>query len=330
MSGKILVTGAAGFLGSHLIEALLERGRSVRAVVRSGGTPLPRDLAHRVELVEARLDEPGALDRHLGGVSVVYHLAGCYLPGNSGETLSQLRLANVEITRNVLNSALFAGVPRFVHVSSAAACGRCNEEVITEESGQPDGAYGLAKKESEQLFLTISSAKLRWTILRPTVVFGDREGLVVQLAGAIRSGRFVLLGNGGNFVNLIHVRGVINALLKVEAAESTCGKIYLLADRPIRFAELVEIIRDSVNAPPVRRLPAVLGWMGALACETVARLTGKKMPLSLNAVRFMTRSTEFSGAKLRLDAGIEPSVGVAEGVRKTLCGSASAPAAVPS
>lgn len=317
---KVLITGAAGFLARHLIEMLLESGRGVRAVIRPGGTMLAGALAGKVECVEADLTQSGVLDGLLSDVAVVYHLAGKYLPGDSSETLEELRRANVLTTRNLLESSIRAGVPRFIYVSSAAVCGRSREEVIREDNGAPDGAYGLSKWEAEELVRAVEPSRMNWTILRPTVVFGDNPaGLVMRLASAIRSGRFFLFGRGRNFVNLVHARDVAAMAGAVESVRVTSGKTYLLADQPVQFVELVEWIRQIV-APDkvVRRVPAVAGWVGAFACEFIGRLSGRKMPLSLQAVRFMTRSTVFSGERLRLETGIEPGMGVREGVRKLL------------
>ena len=321
MSGrKVVVTGAAGFLGCHLIAELIERDAEIRALVRPGGSRLPPEIADAVEEVEVDLCRSESLKKHFEGVELVFHLAGRYLPGKSDSLLEELRPSNVETTRNVVAASLEAGVSRFIHLSSCAAGEESGRELVTEDTGFPVTSYGISKKEGEKIFRDIPIDRMAWTIFRPTVIFGEhRENPITRMASAIRSGRFIVFGNGENFVNFIYAGDVVSALLQSAEADVTHGKIYQLADEPIHFSELIEIIRTSAGFPGViRRLPSFVGHFAGAACDVVSLLTGWKMPLSKLSVRFMTRSMIYSNAKLKSEAGIEPRSGVREGVERTI------------
>ena len=236
---KVLVTGAAGFLGRHLLGALCACDSNVLALVRPGKKGLEAHISPGMELFEGDLNDPRSLDGRLRQVDTVYHLAAKYLPGNSESTLRELRLCNVDTTRNLLDACLKQGVRRFIHVSSAAACERSGREHVDEDSGQPVSAYGITKRESEELLRSAPEGSIAWTVLRPTVIFGEHgEGPIVQLARAIQSGRFRLIGSGKNHVNFIYAGDVASAMLQMAELPIAHGKTYLLADEPARFREV--------------------------------------------------------------------------------------------
>lgn len=319
-SKTVLVTGAAGFLGRHLIAELSKSSAAVRALVRPGGSKLPPELAAGVEEVEVDLGQPESLKKYFEGVELVFHLAGCYLPGKSDSLTEKLRQSNVETIRNVVSASLGAGVRRLVHLSSAAAGEESGAELVTEATGFPVSSYGLSKKESEEIFEDVSVDRMAWTIVRPTVIFGEhRESPITRIESAIRAGRFIVFGNGANFVNFIYAGDVVSALLQATQVDATYGKIYILADEPIRFSELVETIRKAAGfSDAILRMPAFAGLFVGAACDVVSRWTGRKMPLSKASVRFMTRSMIYSNAKWRSETGIKPAFGIREGVERTI------------
>src|SRR5258705_9533581 len=140
-----LVTGATGFVGSHLVEELLERGWTVRCTVRS--TSKLRWLEGKsVETIRADLLEPASLAKAAEGVDTVFHIAGVL----RGENYAEYRRGNVEATRNILDAARKA--KRFLYVSSITACGPSPDgEPLTEDRPRaPISLYGRSKSEAEE------------------------------------------------------------------------------------------------------------------------------------------------------------------------------------
>src|SRR3989338_850721 len=319
-SNQVLVTGAAGFVGRHLIGTLLERGASVRALVRPGGSRLARNIAGEVEEVEADLGQPESLKKYFEGVDSVFHLAGCYLPGKSDSLTEELRQSNVETTRGVVSASLRAGVRRLIHLSSIAAGEKSGAELVTEATGFPVSSYGFSKKEGEKIFEDVSVDRMAWTIFRPTVIFGEhQEGPITRIKSAIRAGRFIVFGDGANFVNFIYAGDVVSALLQSTQIDATCGKTYILADEPIRFSELIEAIQKAAGfSGAIFRMPAFAGHLAGAACDGMSSWTGRKRPLSKASVRFMTQSVIYSNAKWKSETGIKPVFGIHEGLERTI------------
>lgn len=317
---KVLVTGAAGFLGRHLIDSLRKDGVFVRALIRPGGKRLPPEDEGYVEVVEADLCDPCSINGAFAGIDTVFHLAGLYRPGCSDALIAELRRVNVETTSNVVTASLSAGVRRFIHLSSAAACEDSGEELITEDTGKPITSYGVSKKESEEVLRGVPLGRMAWTIFRPTVVFGENaESPITRMAAAMQGGRFVVFGNGLNHVNFIYVGDVVSALRHAVDISATHGRTYILADEPLKFIELIEIIQRAAGLPGTpKKVPAWIGYVAGAGCDAVAGLTGLKMPLSIRAVRFMTRNVIFSSEKLKTDTGIQPVFGVRESVERTI------------
>ena len=183
----VLVTGANGFVGSHVVPALLGAGHRVIALVRDedGAEAVMRRLpdARRAD-VEVRLGDvtrPGTLAAALAGAEAVVHLAAVPRDWDGGQTL---RLVNTEGTRNVVAAMKAAGVDRIVHLGGLGV------------ADEPDLHFASSKARGMAI---VRESGLRWTILAPSLLFGPRDGFFNILAGLVRMspGIVPLTGNGG-------------------------------------------------------------------------------------------------------------------------------------
>ncbi len=170
----VLVTGASGFVGSHVIPALLDAGHGVLALVRDddGAEEVMRHLpdARRqsVEIRRGDVTRPGTLPAALTGADAVVHLAAVPRDWDGGQTL---RLVNTEGTRNVVAAMEAAGVERLVHLGGLGV------------ADEPDLHFASSKAKGMAI---VRESGLRWTILAPSLLFGPRDGFFNILAGLVR------------------------------------------------------------------------------------------------------------------------------------------------
>jgi nucleoside-diphosphate-sugar epimerase len=217
---RALVTGATGFVGSHLAEALRERGDTVTALARSARRaealgPLG------VAVVEGDLHDAAALARAVEGQDVILHVAGLVAARSEGEFLR----ANRDGTANLLAAAERAGIPRFVLVSSMAAAGPAprGRPLAGGEPPRPVTAYGRSKLAAEQV---VTAGRLPWTIVRPPAVYGPRDREILKVFRLARLGVAPVFGDGRQELTAVHGADLAAALVAAATAPAAAGKVY--------------------------------------------------------------------------------------------------------
>jgi nucleoside-diphosphate-sugar epimerase len=314
---KVFVTGATGFVGSELAAALVERGDEVVCLARR-----PERAAYvasrgaRVAL--GSLEDAASLAAALGGVEVVYHVAGLTAAASEREFLE----VNAEGTRRLIRAASDAapGLRRFVYVSSIAAVGPAPPgSRLTEESPcRPVTAYGRSKLAGEAVVR--GSAALRWTIVRPGVVYGPRDRELLRMFRIARFGFAPVFGPGRQEVSLVHVGDLARAIRLAGAEPRALGQTYHIAHpAALSQRELAGAIGRAVRpgrTPLVVPVPAAIAApivrvIGAVAAATGRRsvVSGDKLAEFL-APSFAT-SVEKAGRDLGWRAQIEPEAGLA-------------------
>jgi nucleoside-diphosphate-sugar epimerase len=221
---KVLVTGATGFVGGHLVQRLLARGDQVTALVRSTARAAPL-AARGVTLVEGNLANTAALHRATTDQDIVYHAAAVL----GASTEAELMAANHDGTRRLAEACVAAGrAARFVMVSSMAAGGPAQPGAPKRGAGddRPVTMYGRSKLAAE---VALREMPLRWTVLRPSVVYGpgDREGLL-PLFKAARWGIAPMFGDGSMEVSLVHVGDLADALVLAGVAPHLESQVYYI------------------------------------------------------------------------------------------------------
>ena len=194
------ITGATGFVGSHLLTAALAAGHPVRALTRG-----PQPPAEGVTWIDGALDRPEPLARLCEGADAVIHVAGLI----NAPDREAFDTVNVAGTAHMIDAARAAGLRRFVHVSSLAA----------REPGLSD--YGASKARSEQL---VAASGLDWTIVRPPAVYGPGDRETFELFKMARRG-LVALPPKGRF-SVIHVDDLAGLILTLLDAPASLGETY--------------------------------------------------------------------------------------------------------
>jgi NADH dehydrogenase len=257
----ILVTGASGFVGGHLVPALLGAGHRVVALVRSKRagdtvvTRLPPPDRANVELRPGDITRPVSLGAAVAGVDTVVHLAAIPRDFNRG---ADLRLVNTEGTRAVVAAMREGGVRRLIHMGAMGI------------ADDPELHYASSKAKAEAL---VAQSDLDWTILKPSLQFGAGDGFFNIIAGLVRlsPGLVPVPGDGSSRFQPIHTGDVARVAVAALADPTTIGEAYELGGP--RYWTYREITQEVMRALAKRRailpMPVVLIRLVAGSAELV-------------------------------------------------------------
>jgi nucleoside-diphosphate-sugar epimerase len=320
MGGHAVVTGAAGFMGGHLVHALAMRGGQVRAVdVR----PDPGRVRLRtVRYVCADIRNSAALQPSLEGAGTVYHLASVRLNGSQKRLCREV---NVEAAWGLAESCAAAGVRRMIHVSTVGVYGHVTNPPAREDAPTDlVHVYERTRLEGELAVARSAAATgLELIVLRFPWVYGPGCPHMNRLLGSLKGGRFFYVGEGQNLRHPIYVSDAIEALLLAGSAPSgLAGRTYNIAGpRFMPLSELVDACARAVGvASPRLRLPreVVLG-LGHMA-EVAWGAARRAPPLSRRNLLFFEHDNAYDTTAARRDLGFEPRVDLEAGVRHTARG----------
>jgi 2-alkyl-3-oxoalkanoate reductase len=268
---KALVTGATGFVGSHLTEALRGRGDEVTALVRS---PKKAEALGPlgVRVVAGDLDDAGALARAVEGQEVVFHVAGLV----AARSESEFMRCNRDGTASLVRAATGAGASRFVLVSSMAAGGPAvpGRPLTGAEPARPVTAYGRSKLAAEA---AVTTGTLPWVIVRPPTVYGPRDREVLKVFRMARLGVAPVFGDGSQQLSVVHGADLAKALVAAGTAPSTVGKIYYACHPEIATSAgfVRAIARAMGRRLSVVPIPAPAGRFLLAVTEAAARIAGQ-------------------------------------------------------
>lgn len=300
-TARCLVTGAAGFVGSAVVRALLGAGRPVRVLVRST-SPRVNLAGLEVELVEGDIRDAAVVARAMANVRFVFHVAADYrlwalVP-------DEIVRNNVEGTRTVMQAALRAGVERIVYTSSVAtlqlrAGGEPADESIALTEAAAVGAYKRSKVAAERLVdAMVARDGLPAVIVNPSTPIGPCDvrptptGRIIVEAARGRMPGFVDTG-----LNLVHVDDVAQGHLAA-LVRGAVGERYILGGQNVLLGDmLAAIARIAGRSPPRLRLPLPLIHPIALAAEAVARVTRREPFVTLDGLRMAKHRMFFTAAK---------------------------------
>ena len=276
---RALVTGAGGFVGSHLVPAIIDAGHDVVALVRSEASVAlverrPTSV-QRARLTTRRGDvtDRSSLPAALDGVDAIVHLAALPRDWDGG---ASLRLVNTEGTRNLVKAATDAGVRRFVHLGALGV------------ADEPDLHYASSKAKAMAL---VRASGLEWTILSPSLLFGPRDGFFNILAGLVRlsPGVTPITGRGDARFQPLAIEDLARIVVRVLADPATTGTEYLLGGpRTWTYREIMgEVLRGmgtrrALLPVPVPAIRLVAGAMETLGMRWFPVATDQLRQLKLD------------------------------------------------
>jgi 2-alkyl-3-oxoalkanoate reductase len=319
-----LVTGATGLLGSHIVEQLVNAGKRVRALVRSGSDTAVLD-AWGVEKAYGDVTNLASLRDAMRGVTTVYHAAAQV--GDWGPWERYVAVT-IEGTDKALTAAKEAKVQRFLYISSISSYGHPNVAGQVLDETAPLGVglhrwsyYSRAKVEAEKLAReAFNRGDLAVTIVKPSWLYGPRDrASMPRLIRAIRAGKAKLLGDGSNRLNLTYAGNEAEGCILAATHPKAVGEVYnLSSDGDITQAQYMSKIAECLGLPPVtRKVPYSVAHNAALLMECFGHLLRRKTPplVTRYSVWLIGRKCFFSCEKARRELGWKPTVGYDEGIR---------------
>jgi dihydroflavonol-4-reductase len=318
-SRKALVTGANGFVGSHLVEGLLHNGYQVRCLVRKT-SKLKWLSGLNVEYVYCDIAERDSLRDAVKHVDLVFHCAGLTKARNREEYFK----ANAGGTKNLITACLENNpkLKRFVYVSSQAAVGPGADEKPLDESVpcRPITYYGESKLKGEKIALDHVS-KLPITIVRPPAVYGPRDTDILGFFKVANSGFRISFGFGQSFLSLVYVKDLADGIILAAEKPQSVGQTYFIADdRVYSWREAFEIIARVLDKRTIPlRIPRSFVFSVAFVTQSFCRLFGKTAVLNVQKAREITRrywGLDVSKAETQL--GFSAEHDLAEGAEQTV------------
>lgn len=311
---KALVTGATGFVGSHLAEALRSRGDDVTALVRSPARAAALGPLG-VRLVRGDLDDTDSLARAVEGQDVVFHVAGLVAARDEAEFLR----CNRDGTAHLVAAADRARVSRLVYVSSMAAGGPAERgrPLVGTEPPRPVTAYGRSKLEGE---VAVRAGATPWVIVRPPTVYGPRDREVLKVFRMARWGVAPVFGDGSQELSAVHGADLADALVAAGTAAATPGKVYYACHpEVVTSAELVRAVgRAMGRRVRLVPLPHALGRSMLGVTELGARLAGQTTILTRDkANEFFQAAWTGDPGPLTRDSGWRAKHDLASGLADT-------------
>ena len=291
---RVAVTGASGFIGRHLVEHLAARGTGVVAVQR----PF----------------EPRAILDTLRDVDAVIHLAGVVSALRERDYVA----ANVDGTRLVADACRTAGLP-LVNISSLAAAGPASPRNPRSEDDPPApiNAYGRSKLEGERAIARLDG--LRWTTIRPGVVYGPRDRALLPLFKVAARGLMPMVGRLDAAYSFIHVHDLVRAIAAAVDRPAVGDTVFAAHPLAVTTREILEAVRAASGArAAIIRVPMALTRAAAVAGDLAGRLRGR--PSVINSRRYAELASE--GFVCRVDRlrdrfGVVAEIGLPEGLADT-------------
>jgi len=316
---KILVTGASGFLGSHIAERLAIEGHSVRLLLRR--TSSRRFLtAFQFEEAPGDVTDAASLPGAVAGVDAVVHAAGLVKARSEAEFMA----VNATGTANLLAAVASTNtkLPRFVYISSLAAHGPSENGAPRpiDAPARPVSAYGRSKLAGERA-VAESPIAARSVIFRPPVIYGPRDPALAPFFRLARLRLAPLLMGGHNRISIVYVDDIARAIVQATTAEADVGgKTYCAEDGHIHsWRDLLAAVEAAVGRRALRiSAPRWAFTAAALGSESFGFVARRAVPLTRDKVREMAqRHWVCDSEGLRRDLGWSPRLDIREGARLT-------------
>ena len=314
---KAFVTGGTGFIGSHLVEALINSDKysEVRCLVRSTEKWL-EGLDYKK--INGDLQNLQALSDGLEGADVFFHIAAIV----KAPTKKEFRHANVEATEDLVRLAQKKGVKNMVILSSLAAAGPSNGSPKTEsEPMNPVSMYGESKKEMEARVQNASQKNDSIKIIRPPAVYGPREDQIYSFFQSFSKGFCPIVGDGNNpRLSMVYVDDLVNGIMKAAQKKETGVHTYFISGEGTHSWNEIRGITSKVmgrKALAIKIKPKLVKKAAAVI-ENVASLFGKYPVVNKEKANELILEWTCSSEKAQKELDYTPSVSLAEGISRTI------------
>jgi nucleoside-diphosphate-sugar epimerase len=322
---KVLVTGATGLLGSHIVERSVAQGHEVRALARKTS-----DVGHLrltgVETVFGDVEHRNSLPPALKGIEVVFHAAGRVTPGWG--SWQQFETTIVRGTENLLWASANAGVSRFLQVSSSDVYGEAScrgipadESTPCQIAFTPHKYYACAKLQAEKLVFDCQrKERIRASAIRPGWIYGPRDRLLCdRIARQLEMPIVVWPGKANPRIPLVFASDVADCAIMVATSDRTVGQCYNVGPPyEVRLRDFAAAMARALGRPePKVFVPYGLAYAASAVAEALSRLRrAKDMPyLTRSSLLHLKTEILLDVSRVRKEVGWEPKVSLNEGVR---------------
>jgi nucleoside-diphosphate-sugar epimerase len=316
----VLVTGASGFVGSHIAEQLVAEGHVVRCLVRNSSNKRFLQSLKGVDLVYGAVEEYEKVEGAVKGVDAIIHAAGIV----KARTAEEFRKVNVEGTKNLLEAAKKHApkLKRFVYVSSLEAVGpSANGDPVPHDQENPITAYGRSKLEAEKL---VRAAKdiLPVVILRPTGVYGPRDVEIFEVFKSVSRRVLPITGDGTAKLTFTYVVDCAKACIRAIEADIPSGNAYFITDGEVYvWKEALVHIENAIGKRAILRsgLPFGVFHVVAMGVEAYGRVTKKAVMLTREKVNMLRQPYWVcSSEAAQTDLGWKPEVTWKDGTERSV------------
>ncbi|PIY97241.1 MAG: hypothetical protein COY66_00640 [Candidatus Kerfeldbacteria bacterium CG_4_10_14_0_8_um_filter_42_10] len=307
---KIFVTGSTGFIGQHLIKALLAEGHEVHFLLRDKNKAGLFSNEKAIPHIGSLENIESYREIFNQNIEVVYHLAA--IPGQKwGFRKKDYDELNTKATERLIK-ACYGKIKRFIFTSSINA--------ISDNQFRRDD-YGKSKKRAEEFIQSFPNKEWSAVILRPAVVYGpqDTQGLMLKLCRLIKRKKFYFLGSGRNVLPFVYISDLVSAFLKAKNASPAAGPYEIIGPDLPTFQEAVTQIASHLKAElPRINISLWLARPAALFSESVAWLLKTEPLITQHRVDIITRHKPLGYQKAQRELGYNPKIIFSEGIKKTI------------
>ncbi len=315
MAKNAFITGASGFIGSHLTNYLLDKKWNVRILLHKRGIPREKEC----DSIQGDIKDFNNLKSAFKGIDVVFHLAAAL--GASLINNEEFSSINASGTRNVLKAAEEAGVKKIIHFSSAGVIGSVKENEVASEDYplNPIDIYDKTKLEGEQIALDFSKKGLDVTIIRPGWAYGPGDSRTFKLIKAIVEKKFILVTKGKKWQTPVYINDLISGIILTEE-KGRKGEIYNLTGKEVLpVKDMVQTIASSAGRKlPPFYLPLFPVKIAAWIMGKVFKLIKKEAPLNMSKLGFFIHPKPLSIHKAQKELGYHPETSFEKGMRTTI------------
>lgn len=316
---RALITGATGFIGSHLAEELNKKGYSLRCITRKTSS-LNWIKSLQIECIVGDYDDPMLLQKAVTDVDYIYHSAGV----TKAKTKAEYFKGNHLVTRNLLTAAMTfnPNLKRFVQISSQAAVGpSINGKPIDEQTPfHPITTYGVSKMEAEKECLKLTS-NLPITIVRPPAVYGPRDKDIFEFFNTMNKGLQPMIGFKKTYVSMIHVKDLVNGIILAGENKKAIGQTYFISSEQFyHWKQIGDLTASIMNKKVVQiNVPRFVVYTIAFFSEAASIFSSKPALLNIEKAKDITQDYwTCSAEKAKRELGYRESLTLEDGIRDTV------------
>jgi nucleoside-diphosphate-sugar epimerase len=315
----VAVTGATGFLGSHLTERLLAMGFRVRILARDKA-PASQFEGRVDAIVVGDITDLAALDNLMQGAEIVFHLVSNFRTA-SGPPESYYRI-NLEGTRVALEAAHKADVKRFVHCSTIGVHGDVQSTPANERSPyNPGDLYQQTKLEAEKLcFDEAAKGDMELVVIRPCSIYGPGDLRMLKMFRMLVKKTFLMVGPCQENFHAVYIDDLVDGFILAMQKPGISGEVFILGGgQYLSLRDYIQTAAKAVGAPmPWIRLPYWPMYLAGALCEAICVPLRIEPPLHRRRVRFYKNNRAFAIDKAKQLLGYSPKVDLVEGMCRTV------------